>query len=215
MTTLVVGGDGNIDELGGRVGIAEGNDGDVDVAGLLDSLGIGAGVRDDDQTGLLERPGNVIGERTGGEATGDGLGTGVGGELQDGTLAVGTGADDADIGRVINGGDDAGSENDLLPVGRENQQPIRVSSFFPFRDLEFHRRRLNVPGLANVQDVDTIGTSLPEVRLHVNLHAVRRDLLAFSPLSTRSIFAIPPTLTSWSRCGTEQQEAAQCPGWWH
>lgn len=114
MATLVVGGDGNIDVLGGRVTVAEGlqllahvqfltdpqfgtyNDGDVDVGGLLDGLGVGAGVGDDDQAGLLERAGDVVGEVTGGEATGNGDGTGVGGELQDGTLAVGTGRDDTD-----------------------------------------------------------------------------------------------------------------------
>lgn len=114
MATLVVGGDGNIDVLGGRVTVAEGlqllahvqfltdpqfgtyNDGDVDVGGLLDGLGVGAGVGDDDQAGLLERAGDVVGEVTGGEATGNGDGTGVGGELQDGTLTVGTGRDDTD-----------------------------------------------------------------------------------------------------------------------
>jgi hypothetical protein len=115
VATLVVGGDGNIDVLGGRVGIAKGNDGDVDVRGLLDGLGIGAGVGDDDQTGLLERTGDVVGEGTGGEATGNGLSTGVGGELQDGPLTVGTSGDDADIGRVVNGGNDAGGKDNLLP----------------------------------------------------------------------------------------------------
>jgi hypothetical protein len=58
-------------------------------------LSIGARVGDDDQTGLLERTGDVVGEVTRGEATSNGNGTGVGGELQDGTLSVGTGRDDA------------------------------------------------------------------------------------------------------------------------
>jgi hypothetical protein len=115
VATLVVGGDGNIDVLGGRVGVTEGNDGDVDVAGLLDSLGIGAGVRDDNQAGLLEGTGDVVGERTGGETTGNGLGTGVSGELQDSALTVGTSGDNADVGRVVDRGDDAGSESNLLP----------------------------------------------------------------------------------------------------
>lgn len=48
VATLVVGGDGNIDVLGGGVSVAEGDDGNVDVGSLLDSLGISAGVRDDD-----------------------------------------------------------------------------------------------------------------------------------------------------------------------
>lgn len=118
MAALVVGGDGNVDELGGRVGIAEGDDGDVDVAGLLDGLGIGARVGDDDQARFLEGAGDVVGEGAGGEATGDGLGAGVGGELEDGALAVGTGGDDADIGGVVDGGDDASGEDNLLPGAR-------------------------------------------------------------------------------------------------
>lgn len=117
MTTLVVGGDGNVDVLGGGVGVAEGNDGDVDVGSLLDGLGIGARVGDDDQTGLLERTGDVVGEGTGGETTGNGLGTGVGGELEDGTLTVGTSGDDTDVGGVVDGSDDTGSQDNLLPVG--------------------------------------------------------------------------------------------------
>lgn len=116
VATLVVGGDGNVDVLGGGVGVAEGNDGDVDVAGLLDGLGVGARVGDDNQAGLLERAGDVVGERTGGEAAGNGGGTSVSGELEDGTLTVGTGRDDANVGRVLDGGDDAGGEDNLLPV---------------------------------------------------------------------------------------------------
>lgn len=112
MTALVVGGNGNVDELSGRVTVAKSlctvsfhsrrirtgstyDNGDVDVGSLLDGLGVGARVGDDDQAGLLERAGDVVGEVTGGEATGNGGGTGVGGELEDGTLSVGTGRDDA------------------------------------------------------------------------------------------------------------------------
>lgn len=63
-------------------------------------MGISARVRDDDQAGLLERTGDVVGEVTGGETTGNGDGTGVGGELQDSTLSVGTGGDDANYAVV-------------------------------------------------------------------------------------------------------------------
>lgn len=122
VATLVVGGDGDVDVLGGGVGVDEGDDGDVDVAGLLDGLGVGAGVRHHDETGLLERAGDVIGEATGGEATGDGGGTGVGSELEDGTLTVGTGRDDTNVGRVVDGDDDTGGEDNLLPVGAEVSQ---------------------------------------------------------------------------------------------
>lgn len=116
MATLVVGGDGDVDVLGGGVSVGEGDDGDVDVGSLLDGLGVGAGVGDDDQTGLLEGAGDVVGEGTGGEAAGDGGGARVRGELEDGTLTVGTGRDDTDIGGVVDGGDDAGGQDNLLPV---------------------------------------------------------------------------------------------------
>lgn len=115
VTTLVVGGDGHIDVLGWGVGVAEGDDGDVDVRSLLDGLGVGAWVGDDDQAGLLEGTGDVVGEVTGGETTGDWGGTGVGGELEDGTLSVRAGGDDGDVGGVVDGGDDTGSEDNLLP----------------------------------------------------------------------------------------------------
>ena len=95
MTGLVVGWNGNVNELGWGVSVAKGDNWDVDVGSLLDGLGIGAWVGDDDEAWLLEGTGDVVGEVTGGEAAGNGNSTGVGGELQDSTLTVGTGGDDA------------------------------------------------------------------------------------------------------------------------
>lgn len=46
------------------------------------------------------------------------------------------------VGRVVNGDNDAGSEHDLLP------------------------------GLANVDNIDTVGPGLPQVRLHVHLEVL-------------------------------------------
>ncbi|KAI6756261.1 hypothetical protein HG530_011997 [Fusarium avenaceum] len=162
VATLVVGGDGDVNVLGGRVSVGKGNDGDVDVRSLLDGLGIGTGVGDDDQTGLLERSGDVVGERTGGEATSDGGGTSVGSELEDGTLTVRTGRDDTDIGGVVDGSDDTGSQDDLLPEVHSQQ---------------FHQNPiLYVPGLANVDHVNTILTGLPEVVLHVNLEVLGAEV---------------------------------------
>ena len=62
---LVVGGDGNVDELEGSVGITESDNGDVDESGLSDGLVINSGVGNDDDSGLLERSGDVVraGER--------------------------------------------------------------------------------------------------------------------------------------------------------
>lgn len=74
-----------------------------------------AGVSDDDETGLFERTGDVVGEGTGSETTSDGLSTGVGGVLEDGTVAVGTSGNDTDIIGVFDGGDNSGSQDKLLP----------------------------------------------------------------------------------------------------
>jgi hypothetical protein len=184
VTTLVVGGDGNIDVLGGRVGVAERDDGNVDVRGLLDGLGIGTGIGGDDEAGLLERTGDVVGEVTGGETTSDGRGTSVGGELQDGTLTVRTGRDNANVGGVVNGDDDAGSEDDLLPKGASRSDRIRK-----FRDSQKLRiaristaESANAPGLANVEDVDTVRAGLPEVRLHADLEVLGTDVALLTTL---------------------------------
>ena len=115
MTTFVVCRDSDVDEFGGRVGIAESDDRDVDVGGFFDSLGIGARVGDDDEAGLFERAGDVVCEIARSEATGDSNSTGVSGELQDSTLTVRTSRDDGDISRVVDCCDDASCEDDFLP----------------------------------------------------------------------------------------------------
>lgn len=81
------------------------------------------GVGDDNETGLLERTGDVVGEGTGGETAGNGLCTGVGSVLEDGTVAVGSRRDDNDIVGVLDGGNDTGSEDKLLP-GLSNVQNV-------------------------------------------------------------------------------------------
>ena len=135
MTTLVVGGDSDVDELQGSIGVGKGNDGDVDVGRLPDSLVVHTGVGNDDQSGLLERTSDVVGEATGGETASDSLSTGVGGVLEDGTVTVGAGRDHTNISWVLNSGDDTGGENKLLP------------------------------GLAEVDDVYTYGTPFSAVVL--------------------------------------------------
>lgn len=115
MLRLVVGGDGDIDVVEGRVGVADGDNGDVDVGSLTDSLVVNTGVGDDDQTRFLERLGDVVGEVTRGESSSDSLSSGVGSELEDGTVTVRTSRDNANIVGVLDGSDDTGSEDDLLP----------------------------------------------------------------------------------------------------
>lgn len=82
---LVVGGDGNVDELQGSIGVTQSDNAegtarkllghisdsvfysrDVNVCGLSDGLVVNSGVGDDDDSGFLERSGDVVGQVTGG-----------------------------------------------------------------------------------------------------------------------------------------------------
>ena len=116
MATFVVCGDGYIDELGGRVRVTESDDRDVDVGSFFDGLRIGTWVGQDDQARFLKGAGDVVGEVPWREATCDSDGTSVGGELENGSLTIGTRRDNADVGWVVDCGDDAGCEDDLLPA---------------------------------------------------------------------------------------------------
>ena len=139
---LVVARDGAIDVLKRRVGVTQADDGDTNVGSLLDGLGVNAGISDDEKTGLSELLGHLIGESTRGEASGDALRTSVLGELKDSTLTERTAGDGDNVGRVLDGSDDTGSEHKLLP------------------------------GLAEVEDVETVGAVLPDVVLHLCLGVV-------------------------------------------
>ena len=118
VASLVVGGDGNVNVLSGGVGVAEGNDGDVHVGCLPDGLSVGSRVCNDNEAGLLERARDIVGEGAGGEATGNGSSTSVGGKLEDSTLAVGAGRYHTNVGRIVDGDDDAGGKDELLPTAR-------------------------------------------------------------------------------------------------
>ena len=166
MTGLVVCWDSDINELSRGIGITESNDGNVDVGCFTDSLSVGAGIGDNDQTWLLERASDVVGEVTGREATSNGNGSSMSSELEDSTLTVRTGGDDTDISWVVDSCDDAGCEDDFLPVKFSNyvvkHQTIRSSEY--------------IPGLANVDHIDSIRSGLPQVRFHVNLHVLRSQV---------------------------------------
>jgi hypothetical protein len=81
-------------------------------------LSVGSRVGDDDEAGFFEGASDIVGEVTGCETTSNGNGSGVRGELEDGALTVGTGRDNADIGGVVDGGDDAGCKDNFLPIAR-------------------------------------------------------------------------------------------------
>lgn len=68
MDTLVVAGNSDVNKLGGAVNVAEGNNRDVNIRGLLDSLVVDARVSHHYKQRLLE--GRLVGvsQRSGGEA---------------------------------------------------------------------------------------------------------------------------------------------------
>lgn len=72
-------------------------------------------VGDDDESGLLEGTGDVVGEITGCETTSDRLGTSVCRELQDRTLSVRASRNDTDIMGVLNCSNHTSREDNLLP----------------------------------------------------------------------------------------------------
>lgn len=146
-----------------RVGVAKGDDWDVDVRSLLDGLSIKSWVGDDDQSWLGELAGDVVGEGTWGETTSHWGGSGVGGVLEDSTLTEWTSRDGDNIGWVVDGNNGSfrtlvsllSQENLLLLPGSENNL---------------------LPGLANVDDIDSIRSGLPEVWLHVNLAVLASEV---------------------------------------
>jgi hypothetical protein len=88
---------------------------DVDVGSLPDGLVVDSGVGDDDHSGFLEGLGDVIGEVTGGESTGNGLSTGETSHLEDSSVTVRSSRDDGNVCGVLDGGEDSGSKDELLP----------------------------------------------------------------------------------------------------
>ncbi len=78
-------------------------------------LVVSARVSDDDETRLHKLLGNLVREGSGSVAVGQVLRASVLRVLEDGAGAEGASTDDANIGRVLNGHDDTGSQSELLP----------------------------------------------------------------------------------------------------
>jgi len=143
--TLVVARNGNIDITERAISVSEGNDGDVTIRGFSQGLVILDGVSDDQQARLLVLSLDVVGEGTGGEATGNWGSLGVRSELKDGTLGEGGGTRgldgaDSNVSWVLDGGNDTGSKDELFP------------------------------GFAEVDDMNTIlSASLKDIARHVGI----------------------------------------------
>lgn len=82
ITYLVVAGDGDIDVSERRVGVAQSDGGNVHIRSFGQRLVVSTRVSHDQEAGLPEGSLNLIGERTGREASGEGGCTGGRGELE-------------------------------------------------------------------------------------------------------------------------------------
>ena len=181
MARFVVCRDGNVDVLKRGVGVTESNDRDGDFGAFFQSLMVGSGIRRNNKTRLhqlrvgmgkyylFEGARVVISECARGKSSGNGTGTDMGSKFQDSSLSIGTGADDDDIGRILNGCNNSGGKNEFLP------------------------------GLSNVDDVDTIRTSFPDIWFHVGLSPLAL------PLAKKILRSF------WSQCGIERRGAWSCP----
>jgi hypothetical protein len=87
-------------------------------------------------------------------------------KLEDSTLTIWTCRDGANIGWVVNGNNDASSENNLFPVAKSQPTAIEL----------IHSTTSCLPSLADVDNVNTICTSFPEVRFHMNLKILRANV---------------------------------------
>lgn len=146
LLSSVVAGDCDVDVLEGRVGVAQGDARDVGVRSLLDGLGVGLGVSDDDEAGLNELAGDLVGQSTRGPSLGDGLDTSVVGELHDGSGTERSLRADNDVLGVLNGGDHSGGNHQLLP------------------------------SLTEVDDVHVVGTLLVDITLHLEVQVTSADV---------------------------------------
>merc|ERR1719445_1314713 len=139
---LIVARNSHVNELCGRVHVAESYNGDVGVAGLGDGLMVGPGVADYKKPGLSESGLDLISEGTGSEPSSNRTGSNVPCKLENSSLSIRPTGHHEDISRVLYGSNSPGSQHKLLP------------------------------GLLQIDDVDTIGLLLEAVLLHRGLGVV-------------------------------------------
>jgi hypothetical protein len=99
-------------------------------------------------------------------------------ELEDGTLSVGTSGDDTDYSFSV-------SQSPRLPIiASPKMVHLEVHKRLEERtvsrvvdgDNDARGEDNLLPGLANVQNVDTVGPGLPQVRLHVHLEVLAAEM---------------------------------------
>ena len=111
----VVAWNGNVDVFQWRIAIGQGNDWDVNVAGLSDGLVIGFLVGDDNEFWFFVAGLGVIGEGTWRESAVDGRSAEECSKFQDSSLTVVFAGNEANVFWVFDGGDDSGGQLKFLP----------------------------------------------------------------------------------------------------
>lgn len=111
LITSVVDGDSNVHVSERSVSVSEGNDGDVHVRSLLNSLVISDGVSDNEETRLSETLLGLICESTRRITSREVRSTSEVSILEDSALTVAAGRDDDNILRVLDGSDGTSSQN--------------------------------------------------------------------------------------------------------
>jgi len=110
----VIARDGAVDIAQVVVSVAEGNNGDVNIRALDKGVVIDSGIGEDEESGLDEFLGVLIGKHTGSPSSGDTDALGIFGEFVDGSLSVESAGDGDDGGGVRDGSNYSSSSLDLL-----------------------------------------------------------------------------------------------------
>jgi hypothetical protein len=157
--------------------VSERNRRQVDVRRLAERLVVGTRVVDDQDAWLDVRLLDLIGERARRVAAGNGIGASELGKLQDRSLTVRTSRQQNDVGRVVDGDDQTSRQHELLPR------------------------------LLQIDDIDTIGTTLPDVLFHREIQVARANVLRRKrreqktpeqrELLKRGFFVVVSRLTTW------------------
>jgi len=113
------------------VGVAKCNDRDVHVRGFAYGLMISTRVSDDKESGLHEFILNLIGQSTRGVSGCQSLGTSVLSKLQDCSLAKRARGNNADILRIFNGDNNSCSQLKFLPSFLQVNQVDSISASLP------------------------------------------------------------------------------------
>jgi hypothetical protein len=110
---------------------------------------VDSGVGNDDYSGFLEGFGDVIGEVTGGESTGNSLSTGETSHLEDSSVTVRSGRDDGNVIGVLDGGENSGSEDELLPSLADVEDVDTCELVWSFGSVSAPAASCCIPNLSN------------------------------------------------------------------